>query len=138
MSKHVTLSNYTEDQYYPKVVRAVAERLKVSRAVSMVEVFLGMGLLSNKDLRNWSIGQVPYLERVINCNLGKAERVIRILGFHAHDLNLGKSHNFVKHKGKVLQFSKSGAKKLEERYSYQYSIIGKNNPFSDNTDEQKR
>jgi hypothetical protein len=31
---------------------------------------------------------VAYLEHVINCNLSRLSRLLRILRFHAHDLNL--------------------------------------------------
>jgi hypothetical protein len=45
-----------------------------------------MGLLEEQDIDNWRKGRVPYLEKVIKCNLAKASRIPRIL--YAHDLNL--------------------------------------------------
>jgi hypothetical protein len=136
MNYRVTLSNYKEDRYYPKVVGAMAEQLKMSRDIRTIDVFCALDLLSQQDLIRWRAGQVPYLESVIKCNLSKAERITRVLGFHAHDLNLGKSLNFEKYKGKKLRFSKSGAKKTEERYASQFSVIGKKNPYSDTYGDQ--
>ena len=132
MNYRVTLQNYKEDKFYPKVVRVVGEILQESRVVRVVDVLVKMGQLSDVNLKRWRSGQVPYLEAVIQCNLSKADRIDKILSFHAHDLNLGKSNDFVKHKGKVLRFTKSGAKKAEERYARQYSVIGKVNPYAKN------
>ena len=132
MNYRVTLKNYKEDSYYPKVVRAVGEILQESRVVRTTEVHVKVGVLSTENLKRWKAGQVSYLEAVIQCNLSKAERINKVLGFHAHDLNLGKSHNYVKHKGKPLRFSKSGVKKVEEHYAAQYSVIGKVNPYAKN------
>ena len=125
MNYRVTLSNYKEDKYYPKVVRAVAEILEESRTVSTTDVFQKIGVLSQGNFKKWNSGQVSYLEAVIECNLSKATRIMAILGFHAHDLNLGKSANVVKRNGQLLRFSKSGNKKVEESYARQYRVIGK-------------
>jgi len=125
MNYLVTLNNYKDDKYYPKVVRAVGEILESSRTVRAVEVFRLVGVLSAENHKKWQTGQVRYLEQVIECNLSKANRILKILGFHAYDLNMGKSSNFVKYKGKFLRFTKTGNKKAEELYARQFNIIGK-------------
>jgi hypothetical protein len=125
MNYRVTLSNYKEDKYYPKVVLAVSEMLAQSQTIRTIDVFHKIGVLSQENIKKWHLGQVSYLESVIECNLSKATRIMAILGFHAHDLNLGKSTNFVKRKGQYLRFSKSGIKKIEECYARQYSVVGK-------------
>jgi hypothetical protein len=125
MNYRVTLSNYKEDKYYPKVVRVVGEILEASRTIKTVDVFQSLGLLSEINYKKWLSGQVRCLELVLECNLSKANRIMLILGFHAHDLNMGKSHDFVKHKSKILRFSKSGTKKIEELYARQFNVIGK-------------
>ncbi len=124
MNYRVTLSNYKEDKYYPKVVRVVGEILENSRTVETIDVFKNIGILSEENIKKWESGQVKYLEAVIECNLNKANRIIAILSFHAHDLNLGKSSNIVKRKGKYLRFTKSGTKKVEECYARQFNVIG--------------
>jgi hypothetical protein len=125
MDYRVTLSNYKEDKYYPKVVRVVSEILERERVVRTIDVFCKIGVLSEDNIKKWNTGQVGYLESVIECNLSKANRIMAVLGFHSHDLNLGKSINFVKRKGQYLRFTKSGIKKMEECYARQYSVIGK-------------
>jgi len=127
--KRVTLENYREDPYYPKIVEAVASILRLKNHVTPIEVFQSLGLLTNADVDNWRNGRVPYLEKVIKCNLSKASRVVRILRFHAHDLNLRPSLTVYKRKtrgGKIpLRFSKSGENALEQAYSRHFVAVGK-------------
>jgi hypothetical protein len=58
---------------------------------------------------------------VIKCNLAKAGRILRILRFHAHDLNLLPRPTAYRpwRRGPKppLRFSKSGDHKIEEAYS---------------------
>jgi hypothetical protein len=117
--KKVTVTTYRKDKYYPRVVRAVAKVLSKSDVVAPVDVLIEMGNLSKKDHDAWRQGKVPYLERVFEGNLSKANRILRIIGFHAHDLNMVPSitHYHQWGKKRVLRFSKSGDKKIEEAYS---------------------
>jgi len=80
--KKITVSTYRKDKYYPRVVRAVAKILSKSDSVDPVEVLIEMGNLSKKNHEAWLKGQVPYLERVFEGNLSKANRILRIIGFH--------------------------------------------------------
>ena len=130
MKYRVTLQNYKEDKYYPKVVRAIGEILQETRTFQVTDVLLNMGQLSEENLKRWKSGQVPYLEAVIQCNLGKADRINRIVSFHAFDLNLASSQDVVKHKGKILRYTKSRIIKAEKRYARRYRVIGKTNPFA--------
>jgi hypothetical protein len=127
--KKITLANYTTDTYYPKIVKAVDAALQSENFVSPIRVFIGMGLLGQADVDEWRKGRVPYLEKVIKCNLAKANRILRILRMHAHDLRLQPSVTAYKRKkkgGKIpLQFSKSGEKNLEEVYSRHFVKLGK-------------
>lgn len=122
--KHVTFNTYEEDKYYPRVVRAIARILEKSDVVSPVEVLMEMGNLSKQNHDAWRKGQVLYFERVFEGSLSKANRILRIIGFHAHDLNMiPKNTTYFKNgKGKKhpLRFSKSGNKKVEEAYSRHY------------------
>jgi len=127
--KKVTLDNYKKDRYYPKVVNAVDRVLASEKYVTPIQVFQSMGLLEEQDVESWRKGRVPYLERVIGCNLHKASRILRILRFVAHDLNLKPSMAVYKRKvrgGKMpLQFTKSNEKKLEEAYARHFIVLGK-------------
>jgi hypothetical protein len=56
--------------------------------VTPIDVFVHMDLLRKEDVESWRFGRIPYLERVIHCNLEKAERILRVLRMHVHDLNM--------------------------------------------------
>ena len=116
-----TVSNYRKDKYYPRVVRAVATILSHSDVIAPVDVMIEMGNLSKKNHEDWRRGRVNYLERVFEGNLSKANRILKIIGFHAHDLNMvakkSSYHQFGKGKNRLLRFSKSGEPKIEESYS---------------------
>ena len=75
---------------------------------------------------------VPYLERVIDCNLTRLSRLLRILRFHAHDLNLKPSATAYMRYGKGpkqrLRFSKTGDAGIEAAYSTHFVWPGKR-PF---------
>ena len=122
--KAVTVSTYRKDKYFPKVVRAFARILSKFDVVAPVEVMIEMGNLTRQSHDAWRKGQVSYLERVFLGNLSKANRILRIIGFHAHDLNMVPSMTVYTKWGKGkrirLRFSKSGAKRLEETYSRHY------------------
>ena len=87
-----------------------------------MEVLLEMGNLSKKNHDAWLAGHVPYLERVFEGSLSKANRILRIIGFHAHDLNMIPMQVKYRQTGSrtELPFSKSGVKRLEEAYSRHY------------------
>ena len=122
--KKVTVTTYRKDKYYPRVVRAFAKVLLKSDVVAPVDVLIEMGNLSKKNLDTWRQGKVPYLERVIEGNLSKANRILRLIGFHAHDLNMVPSdtnyHQWRKGKKRLLRFSKSGDNNIEAAYYRHY------------------
>jgi hypothetical protein len=124
MNYKVTVSNYKNDKYYSKVIRAVDEILEKDDIVISTDIFQSIGMLSKENHNKWRIGKVRYLEQVISCNLSKANRILYILGFHAHDMNLVKTIKYVKFKRKLLRFTKNGYKKDEELYARQFSKIG--------------
>ena len=115
--KHATLQTYHEDKYYPSVVRAMARILMRSDVVAPVDVLLEMGNLAMKNHDAWRAGRVPCLESVFECNLSKANRILRIIGFHAHDLDMVPVHEEYRQIGSRntrLRFSKSGERPVEE------------------------
>lgn len=126
--KKITLANYTTDPYYPKVVKAVEAALQSANFVSPITVFIALGVLEPQAVEEWRQGRVPCLETVIKCNLAKAGRILRILRFHAHELNLKPSMTVYQQKIKgrtiPLQFSKSGDRNLEEAYARHFVMLG--------------
>jgi len=129
---HVGVDNYRDDQLYPRIVRAVEPILARGRVVAPVDVLIGMGLLEPARLEDWRFGRVPYLEKVIRGNLTMLSRLLRILRFHAHDLNLVPSTTAYMGWGKGpkqrLRFSKTGDRKVEEAYGRHFVWPGKG-PF---------
>jgi len=127
--KKIALNNYTTDKFYPRIVKAVDAELQSRNLVTPIEVFISMGLLERRDVENWRAGRIPYLEQVVGCNLSKASRILRILRFHAHELNLKPSMAVYKRKtvgGKVpLRFSKSGEGNIEASYARHFVRLGK-------------
>jgi hypothetical protein len=119
--KKVTLENYQNDKYYPRIVQAVKAILAKGDVVAPIDVFVHMDLLRKDDAEAWRFGRIPYLEKVIHCNLAKTSRILRILRMHVHDLNLCPSPTVYVKWGKgrrtPLRFSKTGHPKIEEAYS---------------------
>jgi len=110
----------------------VAAILEHGRVFAPVDVLVGMGLLRPDHLEAWRHGRVPYLEQVINCNLTRLSRLLRILRLLAHDLNLVPSLTVYWRCGsgprQQLRFTKSGDQRLEEAYARHFVRPGKN-PF---------
>ena len=128
----VTVSNYCKDPLYPRIVRAVAAILAKDKVVAPVDVLVKMSLLTPEQILDWRRGRIPFLERVIKGNLSRLSRLLRILRFHAHDLNLEPSITVYMRWGKGpkqrLKFSKTGDPKIEEAYSRHFVWPGKG-PF---------
>ena len=72
------------------------------------------------------------LEAVINCNLTRLSRILKMLRFHAHDLMLVPSVTAYRRWGKGpkqrLRFTKTGDPNLEEAYARHFVWAGKG-PF---------
>ena len=127
--KKVTAGNYLEDRWYPRVVRAVSEILAEGGVVMPVEVLVRLKLLRSEDLEDWRFRRIPYLEKVIQCNLSNANRVLRVLRLHALEKGLFPSPTVYTKWGKgrhriLLQFSKTGDPNLEAAYSTHYISRG--------------
>jgi hypothetical protein len=127
-----TLSNYHQDPLYPRIVRALERILARGKVVTPVDVLVEMGLLTRKQVEDWWRGRVPYLDRVIACNLTRLSRLLRILRFHAHDLKLVPSTTGYMRWGKGpkrrLRFTRTGDPKVEEAYARHFVWPGKG-PF---------
>ena len=132
MTRSPTVASYRSDPLYGRIAKAVDDILRCGKVVMPVEVLAGMSLLTHQHLEEWRCGRVPYLERVINCNLARLGRLLRILRFHAHDLNLKPSLTAYMRDGngprQRLRFTKTGDPKLEEAYATHFVWPGKG-PF---------
>ncbi len=137
----VSIATYRADPLYPRIERAVNAVLAQGNVVAPVDVLIGRDLLKPDQLEEWRRGQVPYLERVIAGNLSRLSRLLRILRFHAHDLNLRPSATAYMRRGKGarqrLRFTKSGDAKLEEAYATHFVWPG-NGSFHRPTPKESR
>lgn len=88
MPRDVSLETYRADPLYPRIVRAVARLLARGKVVAPVDVLVEMQLLTAAQLLDWRHGRIPFLERCVLGSLTRLSRLLRILRFHAHDLNL--------------------------------------------------
>lgn len=122
--KITTQSTYKKDIYYKAVVSAFDEILKKNFVVSPVEVLIQMQKITKKDFEDWRFGRIPYLERVMNCNLSKANRILRIINLHAEALKLKPSFTAYRRWGKgpkqQLYFTKSRNHNMETLYATHY------------------
>ena len=128
----VSVDTFREDPLYPRIARAAEQILARGNVVAPIDVLVGMNLLAPERLEDWRRGRVPYLEKVIDCNLSRLFRLLRILRFHAHDLKLVPSITVYTRWGKGpkqrLRFTKTADPKLEEAYARHFVWPGKG-PF---------
>ena len=125
MNYRVTVNNYKDDKYYSTIVNSVNDLLEADDVVTTAKVMQKIGVLSGENYQKWKKGKVSYLEKVITCNLSKANRILSILGFHAHDLNMEKRIKHIKYNKKVLKFTRNGHKKGEELYAREFVKVTK-------------
>lgn len=130
--RRVSLETYRDDPLFPRIERAVAAILADGKVVAPVDVLVRADVLKQEHLEDWRQGRVDYLERVISGNLTRLSRLLRILSFHAHELNLVPSVTVYMRRGngphRRLRFTKTGDAKLEEAYSRHFLWPGKG-PF---------
>lgn len=107
-----------------KLSLLTSQLLKENGYICMVDIFLGLGFLSKKDLESWRMKRIPYLERGIQVNLGKISFIIKTVRKNCKNGNLRESFtaykSYGKGKKKTLRFSKSGDENIERTYSTHY------------------
>jgi len=105
-------------------VPAAEAALSHHRYVSPIDVLVGMGFLRSSQLEAWRHGRVPYLERVLQANLGMIMRAMAIFRAWAHARGLKPSQTvyLARTRGPRLElrFSKSGNPRIEEAYRTHY------------------
>jgi hypothetical protein len=104
-----------------KLSPITAELLKEKGYICLIDVFIGLGYLTNKDVESWRRKRIPHLEKVIHVNLAKIGTIINVVAENCRNGGLRESQTAYKSWGKGrkidLQFSKSGAGHLEALYS---------------------
>jgi len=110
-----------------KLHSVMSQLLTEKKFISPVDVLLGTGILSVKDLDEWRFGRVPYLEKVCRANLSAMSFIIKEIKSYADGAGLKPSQTgYVRWgtKGKKipLRFSKSGDAKIEAAYATHYVV----------------
>jgi hypothetical protein len=102
---------------FPAHRARVAAILANRKVVAPVHVFVRMDIQLPKDIDDSRFGRVPCLERVIRGSLWCLSRLLRILGYHCHDLNLVASQTayveWRKGAGTPYRFTKTGEQRLQ-------------------------
>lgn len=122
--KKITADNYKNDKYYYEAEKAFTKVLAKSDVVATVEVLIEAKILSRTDYEVWRLGRSAFLEKMMAGNLAKANRIMKIIAFHAKELEMLSNTNFYNMWGndrkELLQFSKSANKRIEDAYSTHY------------------
>lgn len=89
--------------------------------ICSIDVLLGLNYLAKTDYEKWRNGQVEYLEKICQTNLGKLTTINKIIRQVATKMNLEPSLTVYNKYGKgpkqKLRFSKSGDYNIEKAYS---------------------
>ncbi len=116
-----------KDPLYLKIVDAADCILKSKQFIAPIDLFISLSLLSQKDVADWRFKRIPYLEKAIKCNLGKALRILELLRYYSVELKLKPSITVYMNHGKgtksLLRFSKTGNKIIEKAYSTHFVNI---------------
>lgn len=107
-----------------RVIRAAEEGLFRQNYVSTIDIFIGIGFLQPVHVQDWKKGKIPYLEKVIQGNLGKISHVMKCFRQWVIQKSLKPSETayLARTRGqkRELQFSKSGSPQIETAYRTPY------------------
>jgi len=106
------------------VRQKATELMEEKGYISPVDLLVKMDRLTSKQVEDWRLKRIPYLERITVGGLGKLNHILKSLKKFAQEQNLKPSITVYKSWGKgpknQLQFSKSGSPYMEEQYSTHY------------------
>ena len=108
-----------------KIHDAMYRQIQSRGYAAPVDVLMDIGVLDRRKYDDWRAGRVPYLEAVCTANLHKLSEMMKEIRGYAVRTGLKPSVSSYKHKGKPLQFSKTGNPKIEEAYATHYVMEGK-------------
>lgn len=112
-------------QKLEKKVRGTVDSLLYEKGyVAPVDLFMQMDKLTKQDYEAWRKKQVPFLERVIQGNLGQLSFIMKQLRKCARERGLKPSFTDYRSGGKGekirLRFSKTGQASIEKHYATHY------------------
>jgi len=98
-----------------------SELLRENGYIAFVDVFMKLGYLDPKDYEAWRMKRVPFLEKVINVNLGKINLIMKTVRRNSRNGCLRESWTGYKSWGKgrkiQLRFSETGGEAIEKTYA---------------------
>jgi hypothetical protein len=105
-----------------KKLNPITSRLLSEKGyISLVDVFVGLGYLTEKDIEAWRMRRIPYLEKCIKVNLSKVSFIVKTVRNNCINGKLRESYTSYESWGKgakvTLRFSKSGHPNIEEAYA---------------------
>ena len=109
-----------------KVKTSMDRQINSTGYATAVQTLMDMEILSKDNCDRWRIGQIPYLEKVCNCNLSKLSFVLEEMKRYAEKNKLKPSFTFYKQYGRKnkstikLRFSKTGTEYMEKLYATHY------------------
>ena len=116
--------NENQKKLEKRVIQVAGEVLYKKQWVCCIDVLLVIGYLNPTILNDWRKGKVPNLEKVLQANLAKISRAMKIFRCWAIHQNLKPSQTvyLAKTRGpkRFLQFSKSGNPQIEHAYRTHY------------------
>jgi hypothetical protein len=108
-----------------KLTNITSALLREKGYISLVDVFIGLGYLSEKDVEEWRMKRIPYLEKCIGVNLSKASYIVKTVRSNCIKGKLRESYTSYKSWGKgkksALRFSKSGQSNIEVAYATHFT-----------------
>lgn len=112
-----------------RVRQHATELVKEKGYVSPVDLLVKMERLTPKQVEEWRLKRIPYLEQVTVGDLGKLNHTLKALKKFAKEQNLKHSITVYKSWGKgpkkLLRFSKTGYPYMEELYATHYVRLKK-------------
>lgn len=111
-------------QLQSKVFQAAEQTLSRQHYVSAIDILTGIGLLQPVHVQEWRKGKIPYLEKVIQGNLGKISYAMSCFRRWATQQGLKPSQTAYLARTRTnkqeLQFSKSSDPNIEYAYRTHY------------------
>ncbi|HAN76279.1 MAG TPA: hypothetical protein DCQ31_00160 [Bacteroidales bacterium] len=107
-----------------KIKQICSELIYKQGYISSIDVLEKLGYITDKNIKAWRFGEIPYLERICSANLATLSFINKIIRQIVNNLNLKSSLTiYMKHgkgvKSKLI-FSKTGDDNIEKAYSTHY------------------
>jgi alkanesulfonate monooxygenase SsuD/methylene tetrahydromethanopterin reductase-like flavin-dependent oxidoreductase (luciferase family) len=103
-----------------RVVQAAEAALAHHGHVSPIDILVGAGCLTSRDVDEWRRGRVDYLERVVDANLRRISLMMKQFRQWARARGLNPSETQYRHKSLRLRFNKYGDPEIERAYRTHY------------------